>query len=130
MLEIAIILLIECFKIYRLLSDFEKADIVLFPLNLFMWVCSIIMIFIVCFPLCVAIQYTLYSSSFVQKVFAQELAKIELERDWYKSECENKDRKIQEYHGILAKYKGQLETTREELGQAQLVSNFSLICYT
>ena len=59
MLEIAIILLIECFKIYRLLSDFEKADIVLFPLNLFMWVCSIIMISLYAF-LCVLLYSTLY----------------------------------------------------------------------
>ena len=52
---------------------------------------------------------------YVQKDVAHELAKIKLDRDWYKRDCENKERQIQEYHETLAQYKTQLETKIEEV---------------
>ena len=66
------------------------------------------------------------SAIFCQKDAALELAKVKRERDLYKRDCEDKERRIQEYYGILAQNETQLEAKTEEL----LVSFLFIISYT
>lgn len=55
------------------------------------------------------------SAIFCQKDVALELAKVKRERDLYKEDCKDKERRIQEYYGILAQNETQLEVKTEEL---------------